>query len=161
MYASAHKFCGQVLHYPFTPEEKNASPEAEIFSLKGTWRPRLSYLPPGSLESGWRKSGVSVLSWSKSLFFRPPPALYCFLSGALGWGDPLEKEMAPHSSTLAWKIPWTEEPGRLQSMGSQRVGHDWATSLSLSQLSLFSVLNVILSLVYITFIIVSLWEWII
>ena len=42
-----------------------------------------------------------------------------------------EKAMAPHSSTLAWKIPWTEEPGRLQSMGSQRVGHDWATSLSL------------------------------
>jgi len=39
--------------------------------------------------------------------------------------------MAPHSSTLAWKIPWTEEPGRLQSMGSHRVGHDWATSLSL------------------------------
>ena len=42
-----------------------------------------------------------------------------------------EKVMAPHSSTLAWKIPWTEEPGRLQSMGSWRVGHDWATSLSL------------------------------
>ena len=39
--------------------------------------------------------------------------------------------MAPHSSTLAWKIPWTEEPGRLQCMGSLRVGHDWATSLSL------------------------------
>ena len=44
----------------------------------------------------------------------------------------LEKEMATHSSTLAWKIPWMEEPGRLQSMGSQRVGHNWATSLSLS-----------------------------
>ena len=43
----------------------------------------------------------------------------------------LEKAMAPHSSTLAWKIPWTEEPGRLQSMGSLRVGHDWATSFSL------------------------------
>ena len=42
-----------------------------------------------------------------------------------------EKAMAPHSSTLAWKIPWTEEPGRLQSMGSLRVGHDWPTSLSL------------------------------
>ena len=41
----------------------------------------------------------------------------------------MEKAMAPHSSTLAWKIPWTEEPGRLQSMGSLRVGHDWATSL--------------------------------
>ena len=43
----------------------------------------------------------------------------------------LEKAMATHSSTLAWKIPWMEEPGRLQSMGSRRVGHDWATSLSL------------------------------
>ena len=43
--------------------------------------------------------------------------------------DPLEKEMATHSSTLAWRIPWMEEPGRLQSMGSQRVGHNWATSL--------------------------------
>ena len=43
----------------------------------------------------------------------------------------MEKAMAPHSSTLAWKIPWMEEPGRLQSMGSLRVGHDWATSLSL------------------------------
>ena len=43
---------------------------------------------------------------------------------ALGWEDPLEKEMAIHSSTVAWKIPWTEEPGRLQSMGSQRVGHN-------------------------------------
>ena len=42
-----------------------------------------------------------------------------------------EKAMAPHSSTLAWKIPWAEEPGRLQSMGSRRVGHDWATWLSL------------------------------
>ena len=45
----------------------------------------------------------------------------------LGGEDPLEKEMAVHSSTLAWKIPWTEEPDRLQSMGSQRVRHDWAT----------------------------------
>ena len=43
---------------------------------------------------------------------------------ALGWEDPLEKEMAIHSSTIAWKIPWTEEPDRLQSMGLQRVGHD-------------------------------------
>jgi len=48
----------------------------------------------------------------------------------LGRKDPLEKEMAIHSSMLAWKIPWTEEPDRLQSMGStRRVGHDWETSL--------------------------------
>ena len=42
-----------------------------------------------------------------------------------------ETALAPHSSTLAWRIPWMEEPGRLQSMGSRRVGHDWVTSLSL------------------------------
>ena len=47
----------------------------------------------------------------------------------LCWEDPLEKAMATHSSTLAWRIPWTEEPGRLQSMGLQRVGHDWVSSL--------------------------------
>ena len=51
---------------------------------------------------------------------------------SLGQEDPLEKESATHSSTLAWKIPWTGEPGRLQFMGSQRVGHDWATSLHFS-----------------------------
>ena len=43
---------------------------------------------------------------------------------SLGWEDPLEKEMATHSSILAWKISWTEKPGGLQSVGSQRVGHD-------------------------------------
>ena len=55
---------------------------------------------------------------------------------SLGWEDPLEKEMATRSSTLAWKIPWTEEPGRLQSMGWQRVGrHNWVASLSLFLIS--------------------------
>ena len=48
---------------------------------------------------------------------------------SLGGEDPLEKATATHSSTLVWKIQWTEEPGRLQSMGSQRVGHDTATLL--------------------------------
>ena len=46
---------------------------------------------------------------------------------SLGWEDTLEEEMATHSSILAWKIPWTVKPGGLQSMGSQRVGHDWVT----------------------------------
>ena len=54
----------------------------------------------------------------------------------LGREDPLEKEMEIHSSTLAWKIPWTEEPDRLQSMGSQRVRHNWVTSLILLPLYL-------------------------
>ena len=52
------------------------------------------------------------------------PAMWETLVRSLGWEDPLEKEMAIHSTTIAWKIPWTEEPGRLQSMGSQRVGQD-------------------------------------
>ena len=47
---------------------------------------------------------------------------------SLGCEDHLKKGMAAHSSILAWRIPWTEEPGRLQSMGSQKVGHDWATN---------------------------------
>ena len=51
---------------------------------------------------------------------------------SLHWEDLLEKEMVTHSSIFTWKVPWTEEPIRLQSMGLQRVGHDWATSLSLS-----------------------------
>ena len=50
---------------------------------------------------------------------------------SLGWEDPREKEMAIHFTAIAWKIPWTEEPGRVQSMGLQRVGQDGATSLSL------------------------------
>ena len=52
------------------------------------------------------------------------PAMWETRVQSLGQEDPLEKEMATHSSTLAWKIPWMEEPGGLQSMGSQRVGHD-------------------------------------
>ena len=62
------------------------------------------------------KEGWSLMSW-------------CFQTMVLK--KILEKAMAPHCSTFAWKIPWMEEPGRLQSMGSWRVGHDWATSLSL------------------------------
>ena len=56
------------------------------------------------------------------------PAVQEIRVWSLGWEDPLEKEIATHSSILAWKISWTEEPGGLQSMGSQRVGHDWATN---------------------------------
>ena len=52
------------------------------------------------------------------------PAMWETQVRSLGQEDPLDKAMAPHSSTLAWKIPWMEEPGMLQSMGSQIVGHD-------------------------------------
>ena len=83
------------------------------------------------------KTGTRVTL--KSPPWRPPPWLSpelpfssCSDSVFLCSSYILEKAMASQSSTLAWKIPWTEEPGRLQSMGLLRVGHDWATSLSLS-----------------------------
>ena len=75
--------------------------------------------------------------YSIALYALLPPLLviylFCFYEHAYSRHLTLvaEKAMAPHSSTLAWKIPWMEEPGRLQSMGSLRVGYDWATSLSL------------------------------
>ena len=62
--------------------------------------------------------------YGASLVAQNLPAMWETQVRSLGWKDPLEKEMATHSSTLAWRIPWREEPGELQSMGSQRVGHD-------------------------------------
>ena len=78
---------------------------------------------------------------------------------SLGWEDPLEKEMATHSSILAWRIPWTEEPGRLQSTGSQRVGHGWVTSLSFSSFftSVWDECNC--AVVWAFFGIAFLWDW--
>ena len=67
----------------------------------------------GGLETSLVAQTVKLLSTMRETWVR-----------SLGGEDPLEKEMAIHSSTIAWKIPWTEEPGRLQSMGLQRVGHD-------------------------------------
>ena len=61
-----------------------------------------------------------------------PPASAGDSVRSLGWEDPLEKGMAPHSSILAWKIPWTEEPGGLQSIGSQRVGLNRVTEYVLT-----------------------------
>ena len=63
--------------------------------------------------------GFPVVQLVKNL-----PAMWETWVRSLGWEDPLEKGMATHSSTLARQIPWMEEPGRLQSMGSQRIGHD-------------------------------------
>ena len=72
---------------------------------------------------------------------------------SLGQEDPLEKEMATHSSNPTWKIPWMEEPDGLQSVGSQRVGHTWATSLFIAwifSICLFkeAIENVFLKLCY-------------
>ena len=67
---------------------------------------------------------LAILASLVAQTVKPLPAMWETWVQALSWEDPLEKEMATHSSTLAWKIPWTEEPGRLKSTGPQRVGHD-------------------------------------
>ena len=80
----------------------------------------------------WRKETlfkqfVGTIGWVYDLvaqILKSLPAMRETWVQSLCWEDPLDNEMATHSSILAWKIPWTEEPGRLQSMGLQRVGHD-------------------------------------
>ena len=93
---------------------------------------------------------------------KSPPAMQVTRVQFLGQEDPLEKGMATHSSVLVWRIPWTEEPGGLQSMGSKRVGHDWVTStfpfylfyiwqcasLHLFLVRLFTVVNYTLHKIY-------------
>ena len=81
----------------------------------------------GVLAMDYQGSPCKLINWDKSTW------LQFIVSTAKAIPSPYlaEKAMAPHSSTLAWKIPWIEEPGRLQSMGSLSIGHDWATSLSL------------------------------
>ena len=77
-------------------------------------------------------SSLSILfHWAICLFLCPYHNLSCCCFVVSLW-ILLEKAMAPHSSTLAWKIPWMEEPGGLQSLGSLRVGYDWATSFHFS-----------------------------
>ena len=78
----------------------------------------------GRVASTW---SAAVAQTVKNL-----PAMQETRIWSLDWEDPLQKWMAAHSSILAWRIPWTEEPGRLQSVGSQRVRHDWVTSTTTS-----------------------------
>ena len=105
-----------------------------IFLIQGN-EPRSPALQEGSLLSELprkpRKMGGEMANSGKFYWWlKRLPTMKETRVQSLGQEDPLEKEMATHSSILAWKIPWTENPGRLQSMGSQRVGHDWATSLT-------------------------------
>ena len=90
----------------------------------------VSCLPPKLCWTEMRtvpKAQPSKAFWGKPGYHQPCFSLIIQMTVCRRW----EKAMATHSSILAWKIPWMEEPGRLQSMGSLRVGHDWATSLSL------------------------------
>ena len=92
---------------------------------------RISYFWTLALHLTWPKEYRPhkrvFYSFSVAQMVKRLPTMWETWVWSLGWEDVLEKEMATHSAILAWKIPWTEEPGRLQSMGSQRVWHDWVT----------------------------------
>ena len=119
------------------PLEKEIATHSSILARKISWA-----VEPGGLQSmGWQRVGhdwVAELNWTDFIFpasmvaqmVKSLPALQENGVRSLCWKDPLEKEIATHSSILAWKIPWTEEPGKLPSMGLQRVRQDWATSHS-------------------------------
>ena len=102
----------------------------DLLAVQGTLKSLLQY--HSSKASILRHSAFFIVTSLVAQRLRCPPPMQETRVQFLSREDPLEKEMVTHSSILAWRIPWTEKPGRLQSMGSQRVGHDWATSLSLS-----------------------------
>ena len=86
---------------------------------------------PSSIPGSGRSAGEGIgyplqYSWASLVaqIVKNPPAMLETWVRSLVWEDPLEEGMATHSSILAWEIPWTEEPGGLQSVGSQRIGHD-------------------------------------
>ena len=78
----------------------------------------------GSMSLYWQEDSLPLGASLVAQRVKRLPAMREMQVQSLGRDDPLEKEMATHSRTLAWKIPWAEEPGRLQSMGLQRVGHN-------------------------------------
>ena len=101
-------------------------------------------LIPGSGSSPGEGIGYPLqYSWASLVVqtVKNLPAMQETQVRSLDWEDPLEKEMVTHSSSLAWEIPWTEEPGGLQSMGSQRVGHDLATDTFFSHCILSGILS--------------------
>ena len=113
------------------PSSDQDVPSAAFIRLTIQWwkqtLPRLGRTGRGELRIHW-----GIPEWVLHLRWKKKSKRASWRMGGI-WAilaRITEKAVAPHSSTLAWKIPWTEEPGRLQSMGSRRVRHDWVTSLS-------------------------------
>ena len=121
----------------------HAAAAAKSLPLCPTLCDPLGCSPPGSSVHGIFQA--RVLEWGAIVFYthsreyfvscislvsqrvKNLPEMWKAWVSSLAWEDPLEQAMVTHSSILAWRIPWTEEPGGLQSMGSQKVGHDWVT----------------------------------
>ena len=113
-----------VLLYDLSSHTKISGKIRNLFSINNQYLRYLTSALTLTLEhTSHCKADSLVSQMVKSL-----PAVRETWVRSLGQEDPLKKEMATHSSTIAWKIPWAEEPGRLQSMGQQRVGHDCATN---------------------------------
>ena len=86
--------------------------------------------PTGAADNKLGAPGAGTRASLVAQLVKNPPAIWETWVLSLGWEDPLEEGMATHSSIPAWRIPWTEEPGGLQFLGSQRVAHDWVTKHS-------------------------------
>ena len=117
--------CRQILYHWATREAQRCWLTTSKSMIKTVIKPRFE-----SHSESFYYTMTSVVDWTMVPILSPV-LLTLTHSFMMALWQVAEKAMAPHSSTLAWKIPWTEEPGRLQSMGSLRVGHDWVTSLSL------------------------------
>ena len=133
------------LHFPFSAEQlppftHQLANVCHYFQFTRLFHHQLSAILCLILSSQDRICSASLFSWckvtqsqiSRQLVAQTVKNLAVMQETwfwSLGWEDPLEKGMATHSSSLAWKIPWAEEPGRLQSMGSQRVEYDWTTNI--------------------------------
>ena len=106
------------------PSEQQLEGLCCVHWLQASFSPAALPLSPAELLSNNACVASLVTQMIKNL-----PALQETQVWSLGWDNSLEKEMATHSTILAWKIPWAEEAGGLQSMGSPWVGHDWATNV--------------------------------
>ena len=125
LFSLSFDFVSSYFFFPICSRVRSLGWEDTLEKGKATPSSILAWRIPWTIQSmGSQRVGHD---WATFTFTRLPTMRETRVR-SLGREDPLEKEMATHSSTLAWKIPWTEEPGRLQSMGSQSVGHDWATS---------------------------------
>ena len=119
------------------PLEKEMASHSGILAWEIPWsgeRGGLQSLGLQRVGHGWATITTHYYRWGTVLeaqSVKNLPEMQETQVWALGWEDPLEKEMATHSSVLAWEIPWTEKPGGQQSLGSQRVRHGWATDTNL------------------------------
>ena len=121
---------GHPYHPPLTPEQRTHTQRNLGSSKRKKERQEVSKNRKGETPSVNQFWEMEIFTPTRAQMVRRLSTMRETRVPSLGQEGLLEKEMATHSSVLAWKIPWTEEPGRLHSMGSQRVEHNWATSLS-------------------------------